>query len=76
MVDLNLRFNVGVIFLWLIILSVVDDVSINSETFLTAFVNIKIKLTISFRGIYKNKMYIYIFIEINTHMCISIQCMM
>jgi hypothetical protein len=39
---------------------------------LTAFVNIKIKLTISFRGVHKNKMYIYVFIEINTHICISI----
>jgi hypothetical protein len=30
---LNPRFNVGVVNLWLIILSVIDDVSVDSETF-------------------------------------------
>jgi hypothetical protein len=31
--DLNLRFDVSIVYLWLIILSVIDDVSVDSETF-------------------------------------------
>jgi hypothetical protein len=44
------------LYLRLIIFSVVGDVSINSETFLmTDFINLKIKLTQSFRDAHKNK---------------------
>jgi hypothetical protein len=57
-----------VLYLRLIILSVGGDVSVDSETLLmTNFVNLKIKSAQSFRDTHKNKIYIYIFIKMNTH---------
>jgi hypothetical protein len=42
--DSNPRFDMGVTYLWLIILSVVGNFSVNSETLLvTDFMNLKIK---------------------------------
>jgi hypothetical protein len=37
---------------------------------MTDFINLKIKPTQFFRDIYKNKIYIHIFIEVNTHIYI------
>jgi hypothetical protein len=42
-----------------------DDFSVDSETFLmTDFVNLKIKPTHSFECVYRNMIYVYVFIEI------------
>jgi hypothetical protein len=44
-----------------------DDVSVNSETLLLIdFTNLKIKPTQSFKSGHKDKLCIYVFIEINT----------
>jgi hypothetical protein len=57
-----------VLYLWLIIFSVGDDVSIDGELFLvTDFVNLKIKLAQSFRCAHKNKICICIFIWVSVH---------
>jgi hypothetical protein len=62
-----------VLYLWLIIFLVGGDVSVNSETFLiTDFINLKIKSAQSFRGAYRDRVCIHIFIEINTHIYIYI----
>jgi hypothetical protein len=62
-----------VLYLWLIILLVKDDVSIDSETLLmTDFVNFKIKLTQSFRCAHKDRMCVYVFIRISVRTCMSI----
>jgi hypothetical protein len=62
-----------VLYLHLIILSVKDDVLIDSETFfVTDFVNFKIKLTQSFRDAHKVRVCVYIFIGVSTHTCINI----
>jgi hypothetical protein len=54
----------NIAYLRLIILSVVDDVSVDSETFLmTDFVNFKIKSVQFFEGAHKDRIYIYVFIE-------------
>jgi hypothetical protein len=51
------------LYLRLIILSVGDDVSVDSETLLvTDFVNLKIETTQSFESIYRGKMYVHMFI--------------
>jgi hypothetical protein len=50
-----------------------DDVSINSETLLvTDFVNLKIKLTQSFKCAHKDRMCVHIFIRMSTRTCINI----
>jgi hypothetical protein len=50
----NFRFNIGIVYLQLIILSVEYDVPVNSETFLiTDFINLKIKPTQSFNGAHR-----------------------
>jgi hypothetical protein len=42
------------------------DVSVDSETLLvTDFINLKIKLTQSFKDVYRDKIYIHLFIEFN-----------
>jgi hypothetical protein len=49
------------------------DVPVNSNTILMIdFMNLKIKLTQSFRNAHKGKIYIHIFIRMNTHTYISI----
>jgi hypothetical protein len=54
------------LYLWLIIFLLEDDVLINNEVFLvTDFVNLKIKLAQSFRYAHKIRMYVHIFIWIN-----------
>jgi hypothetical protein len=59
--------------LQLIILSVVSNVSIDSETLLlTDFVNLKIKSTQSFRCDHRSIMYIYVFIGVSDRRCICI----
>jgi hypothetical protein len=41
--------------------------------FLTNFINLKIKLTQSFKYAHKDKLYIHIFIEMNTHILYDIK---
>jgi hypothetical protein len=65
-----------VLYLHLIILSVKDDVLIDSETFfVTDFVNFKIKLIQSFRDAHKVRVNIYVYIiflkKILTRECIA-----
>jgi hypothetical protein len=61
--DLNSRFEMGVIYLGLIILLIVDDVPINNETFLmTDFINIKIKPAQSFKNTHIKIEYVSIYL--------------
>jgi hypothetical protein len=60
-------------YLWLIILSVGDDVSVDRETLLvTDFVNLKIKPVQFFRCAHRNMTYMRVFIGVSDYMCISI----
>jgi hypothetical protein len=53
----------GVAYLWIIILSVVDDIPVDSEALLvTDFVNIKIKLSQSFECAHSNMVCVHVFI--------------
>jgi hypothetical protein len=62
-----------VLYLWLIILSVGGNVSVDSETLLvTDFVNLKIKPAQSSRVTYRGRMCVHVFIMVSAHMCISI----
>jgi hypothetical protein len=62
-----------VLYLWLIILSVGDDVPIDSEVLLvTDFVNIKIKSAQSFRNVHIDRMCIRVFIDMCAHIYMSI----
>jgi hypothetical protein len=70
--DLNSRFDMCVIFT-ANYFSVVRDVSVDSEVLLvTDFVNLKIKLTQSFRDAYKNMIYMHAFIIVSAHKYMSI----
>jgi hypothetical protein len=70
--DLNFRFDIDVIFMTNYF-SVRCDVFIDSETLLmTDFVNLKIKLTQSFKSTYRNRVCMYIFIGINTYINICV----
>jgi hypothetical protein len=61
------------LYLWLIILLVGGDVSVDSETLLvTDFMNLKIKLVQSFRYVYRDRTYVRIFIRVSAHTCMSI----
>jgi hypothetical protein len=61
------------LYLRLIILSVRGDVPVNSETLLvTDFVNLKIKSDQSFRGTYRGKLYMRVFIKVSARTCMSI----
>jgi hypothetical protein len=69
---LNARFDMRIIFMANYFL-VGGDVPINSETFLiTDFINLKIKSAQSFRGVYRDRVCMHVFIEINTYICMSI----
>jgi hypothetical protein len=62
-----------VLHLRLIIFSVGCDVSVDSETLLmTNFINLKIKLTQSFKNAHSDRVYMRVFLGINIHMHISI----
>jgi hypothetical protein len=62
---LNHRFDIGVTYLWLIILSVIGNVPINSDVFLiTDFVNLKIKLTQYFEGAHRGKVYLHVYMHV------------
>jgi hypothetical protein len=68
----NLRFNMCVAFM-ANILSVIDDVSIDSKTLLvTDFVNLNIKPTQSFRGAHRGKVCVRMFICVSARTCMSI----
>jgi hypothetical protein len=61
------------LYLQLIILSVRDDVSIDNEMLLMSdFVNLKIKPAQSFKCVYRDKICVYVFIEMSIHICMSI----
>jgi hypothetical protein len=68
--NLNFRFNVAVLYLWLIILSVINVVLSTVKRYLTDFMNLKIKLIQFFEG--ADKICAYIFIEVSTHTYINI----
>jgi hypothetical protein len=69
---LKLRFYMGILYLRLIILSVLDNVTIENELLLlTDFVNLKIKLNQSFKDAYKDRVYVRLFIR-DIRMCMSI----
>jgi hypothetical protein len=73
--DLNLRFNMSVAYLQLIILSVVCDVPVRSETLLmTDFVNLKIKSVQSFEYAHRDWVSVRVFIRMSacTYMSICI----
>jgi hypothetical protein len=73
--DLNPRFDMGVVYLQLIILSVVYDVPVRSETLLmTDFVNLKIKSVQSFEYAHRDWMCVRVFIRMSacTYMSICI----
>jgi hypothetical protein len=66
---LNIRFDMNIIYLRLIILSVVVYVSVNTETLLVInFVNLKIKSIQSFKDVHRSRMYTYIFIRVYLYM--------
>jgi hypothetical protein len=49
------------------------NISIDSEVFLmTNFVNLKIKSTQSFKGAHRGRVYVYVFIGVSAHTCMSI----
>jgi hypothetical protein len=49
------------------------DVPIDSKTLLvTDFVNLKIKPTQSFRDTHRGRVYVYVFIGVSAHTCMSI----
>jgi hypothetical protein len=57
----------------LIILSVGDDVPVNSDAFLvTDFINLKIKAVQSFRDAHRDSVYVRVFIGVSAHMCMCI----
>jgi hypothetical protein len=61
------------LYLWLIILSVVDDVSIDSEALLvTDFINLNIKPAQFFRGAHRGRVCVCVFIRVSDRTCISI----
>jgi hypothetical protein len=68
--NLNFRFNVAVLYLWLIILSVINVVLSTVKRYLTDFMNLKIKLIQFFEC--ADKICAYIFIEVSTHIYINI----
>jgi hypothetical protein len=70
--DLNLKFDVSVIYLWLIILSMVCDVSVDSKMLFTDFINLKIKSVQSLRSVHRGRLCLHIFIGICTYMYMSI----
>jgi hypothetical protein len=68
----NPKFDM-VLYLRLIILSVGGDVPVDNKTLLvTDFVNLKIKLTQSFRGAHRDNIYVRVFIKVSPHTCINI----
>jgi hypothetical protein len=62
-----------VLYLRLIILSVGCDVSVDSKTLLMIdFMNLKIKLSQSFRSVHKSRICVRVFIDVSAHICIRI----
>jgi hypothetical protein len=70
---LNLKFDMCVTNVQLIILLVVRDISVDIETQLvTDFVNLKIKPIQYFKCAHRSRLYVCVFIEMSTHTYISI----
>jgi hypothetical protein len=56
------------LYLYLIIFSVGDDIPVDSETLLvTDFLNLKIKPTQSFKDAHKDRIYVHVFIWMSDH---------
>jgi hypothetical protein len=70
--DSNLLFDVNVVYLWLIIFSVLDDICIDNETSFDRLRESKDQTNPSFEGTYTNRVYIYIFIGVSVHLYINI----
>jgi hypothetical protein len=68
----NLRFDICVAYLWLIILSMVDDVPSTMKRSLTDFVNLQIKLVQSFGCAYSDRVCVHVFIGVSARICICI----
>jgi hypothetical protein len=73
----NPRFDMCITYLRLIILSVVDDVPVDTSSstarrLLIDFMNIKIKSIQSFRDVYRGRMYVRVFIGVSAHICMNI----
>jgi hypothetical protein len=50
-----------------------DNVPVDSETFFVInFMNLKIKLAQSFKGVYRGRVCVHVFIEVSACICISI----
>jgi hypothetical protein len=61
------------LYLLIIILSVGGDVPVDSEALLVIdFVNLKIKLTQSFRGAHRGRVYVRVLIGVSARTCMSI----
>jgi hypothetical protein len=70
--DFNPRFDVSVVYLRLIILSVIVDIPSTVRHSLIDFINLKIKSTQSFRDAHMCRIYIRIFIGVSNCICMSI----
>jgi hypothetical protein len=70
--DSNPRFDVGITYLRLIILSVVGDVPVYTRRSLTDFMNLKIKSTQSFGGAHRVRVCMRVFIGVSARACMSI----
>jgi hypothetical protein len=68
----NPIFDMGVAYLWLIILSVVGDVSSTARHSLIDFVNLKIKLARSFGGAYRGRICVRVYIGVSVYTCMNI----
>jgi hypothetical protein len=64
---------IWVLYLWLIILPVGGDISIDSNALLVIdFVNLKIKPAQSFRDAHRNRVCVRVFIGMSAHTCMII----
>jgi hypothetical protein len=70
-IQIQISDLICMLYLQLIILSVVNDVPIDSEVFLmTDFMNLKIKPVPSFKDAHRDMIYVYVFIGMSTINCI------
>jgi hypothetical protein len=67
--------HIVVLYLRLIILSVGDDVSVDSKMLLmTDFINLKIKLTQSFRCAYMDRVCVHVIIDVSVYEYLCLYC--
>jgi hypothetical protein len=73
----NIRFDVDAAYLWLIILSVIVDIPVDSDAlFDRLFESLRLSRPSFFRSAHTNRVCVHVFIRIriNTHMYINIYC--